>query len=264
MKQKILVIADEHFGSPYGLMPPNFCDCDGKAIAQSKEQAYMWANFTALIDAASKKFPSLDMVVQNGDIIDGNPNKAGDKETCLHRSEDQVNLAILGLKNLSTKWPKASWFFVQGTKNHEKPAEVRQIASAFSGAYHQTFRFNVGELGVQINHEVSGASFTALERQMSYADRNTSRFGYSRVHVAIRAHVHAGGQGLFLPGGAILTVPALQRPTVFMRSKEPDRACPVMGFTVLELDDSELSLGGHGVIAHQYTWVLDEKVYRAA
>jgi hypothetical protein len=263
MKETVLVLSDEHFGSPYGLMPTGFCDCDGQPIGQTPEQAYMWANFTKLLAAAAKNFPHLDHIIQNGDALDGKPNKAGDIETSIARSEDQVNLAIFGLKHVQDLWPGVPWNFTQGTKNHEKPQEVRQIAKAFGGKFHQTFTFNVGNLKVQANHESPGSSFATLEKQVSYSDRNTARFDFDRTHVFIRSHVHEP-RALFVPGGAILTTPALQRPSTFMRAKEPDRACPQMGFFVLEFDDSGLELGRHGVFVTEFTWVLDEEVYRAA
>lgn len=110
---RIRVVSDLHVGSSVGLWPPGMVDDDGRKYPQNKWQRYLWRCWVHLWTNA----PAPDLVVANGDLIDGPDRRGSYSSGSVTASLDLQQLALVEVLRLATK--PGRWYCIRGTAYHE-------------------------------------------------------------------------------------------------------------------------------------------------
>jgi len=264
MQKKILVLNDLHVGSAYALLPPDFMDTEGNIHVQNVGQKFLWDIFTkTLVRLQPQK---IDTIVINGDLLDGAPGKAPNKsqDSTLHRVEDQIEAAVKVLEEIKNRLPKAEWYFVRGTPNHEFPADVAHVASRLLGKTYPIYNslpLRTGKAVVNFSHEVSFTSALTkaapLEREMIYQWLSEGMNGHKVIHCEVRAHCH-----YFAYVGRrdrlAIVCPCWQLQTPYMTRNSPKKNIPDLGCIVLSVDDSYVDYGMCPVSFTEYLYLPPE------
>jgi len=258
MQKKILVLNDLHVGSSYGLLPPSFMDGQGNVHEQNIGQKYLWGRFAATL---SKLQPQkIDAIVVNGDLIDGLQFKSKGAPLTLHRIEDQREAAVKVLEEVRNTFPKAGWFFVEGTPYHEVGEQVAQVAFNLLNKaqdVRRTLTLRIGKAIVRFHHETSfTGGYTksgSLEKEIVATWLSEAMQDWEKVHCEVRAHCH-----YFCYVGRkdrlAIVAPGWQLQTDYTTKNSPHKSIPDIGCLVLTVDDSLLEFGSCPVAFSEYLY----------
>jgi len=211
MKKRVLVISDFHSGHVLGLTHPGFDYESGRktetAHYQVRRTIWDWYK-----ERVTKLKP--DIVIMNGDAIDGKGEKSGGTEQLTTDRDEQCEMAIAALQAIPRR-PKL--FMSYGTGYHTGNMEdwediiAREIGAVKIGAEDTievnglllNYRHHIGRSGIPHGRH------TAVAKEKLWNNIWAERGEYPKADVIIRSHVHyhnyAGG-----PGWLALTTPALQ------------------------------------------------------
>src|SRR6266568_4957347 len=253
-----IVISDMHVGSIYGLHPPRFVSADDRQVPQNPGQHYTWACWMDFANKAKEFGP--DVVVFNGDAIDGKQQLQHATEALLPALVDQKAAAIESLRFLQERIPRAKWYFTQGTEYHDsKGAEaLEDIAAALNatkyvGAGPGRYTREVLDLELEgtvcnFAHHISPTMgfyrATAADREGQWsamAAKDASK-GVPKADACFRSHVH-----YFVhvehASKHIVVVPCWQLQTRFMRKNSVYRMLPDLGGVMFTVDGSAKKSG---------------------
>jgi hypothetical protein len=244
MKRKLLVLSDIHTGSASGLLHPNYVDVDGNGVILNPRQNYLWDNYIRILDAIPR---SIDEVIFLGDAIDGKQRASQGEDLTLDLLEDQRLAAIMTLREIQTRIPKASWHFVIGTRYHETPTDVRTVSRYFTDETPEmSLRLRIGNAGILFHHEVGYSSgflkSANLERETVRGLKAAAEHGWKDYHAQIRAHVHYF-RGVFSREHIAISTPCFQMMSPFCLKGSPFSGIPDLGLLILYVDDSRLENG---------------------
>ena len=229
MPKRILVMADLHCGSGVGLAPPSAWRDKFRMF-----QEPLWTWYAAEL----KKIGLVDLLVVNGDAVDGE----GRKETIDHLTtdvEEQAEIAIECIRKVKTKTILMTYgtpFHTAGSSSYEKP-----IAKALGCSIADTQFVNVNGAKFSFRH-VAGASGTPYT-QGTQAYKEAVRDLLQAVDNAaepadfiIRSHVH-NCISVASPERTAITTPCLEIPvSVFGRTCRAWRYH--VGLLLFEIDNS--------------------------
>ena len=211
MKKRVLVISDFHSGHVLGLTHPGFDYESGRktetAHYQVRRTIWNWYK---------EKVKSLkpDIVIMNGDAIDGKGEKSGGTEQITTDRDEQCEMALAGLQAIPRR-PK--FFMSYGTGYHTGNLEdwediiAREIRAEKIGAEDT---ISVNGLNINYRHHIGRSGIphgrhTAVAKEKLWNNIWSERGEYPKADVILRSHVHyhnyAGG-----PGWLAMTTPALQ------------------------------------------------------
>lgn len=259
MQRKILVINDTHVGSSHGILPPGFMDIAGNVHTQNAGQKYLWERFIATLERLAPQ--KIDAIVINGDLLDGMQPKSKGAPLTLHRIEDQREAAHKVLEEVYSVFPKAEWYFVEGTPYHEVGEQVQQVANNLLGVkardVKRTLTLRIGNALVRFHHETSFSSaFTksgSLEKEIITSWLSEAMNGWDKVHCEVRAHCH-----YFCYVGRkdrlAIVAPCWQLQTDFITKNSPTKNIPDIGCLVLSVDDALLEFGTCPVSFTEYLY----------
>lgn len=238
--KRVAIVSDFHCGHKYGLTPPQWKMFDF--------QTRLWKWYAK--KAAEAK---VDILIMNGDAIEGKGPKNGGVELITTDRIEQGNMAVEALSQFNAK----KIYMAYGTPYHTGPDERFEdpIADALDAHIENRLRLNINGLLFDIRHHVSGSStpythVTPLKKEqvMALLDQRIDR-----GDVVVRSHVHK-----FLAiqdnKGLALTTPCFQLHTEF-----GSRICNGdvdIGFIVFDIVDRQ-----------RWSWkreILDIKEFRAA
>lgn len=207
--RRVVVIADLHCGHVVGLTHPDFDgdrkDADMHKLYQARREYWHFYN-TEL--AALKP---IDILVLNGDLIDGKGERSGGTELITADRNEQVDMACAAIESVG----RCDCYAVAGTPYHTGVSEdfERQIVKRVKALkFGQHDWLNVNGLTLDYRHFISGSQiphgrFTALGRERIWA--LFWRDAYPLSDVIIRSHVHYYGHAGNSDWTGI-TTPALQ------------------------------------------------------
>jgi hypothetical protein len=259
MQRKILVLNDMHIGSSYGILPPNFTDVAGDLHTQNVGQKYLWDRFIATMYRLKPQ--KIDAIVINGDLLDGMQPKSKGAPLTLHRLEDQREAAYKVLEEVRNAFPKAEWYFVEGTPYHEAGEQVQQIARNLLGMeardVRRTLTLKVGKAVIRFHHETSYTSSLiksgSIEKELIHSWLSEAMNDWEKVHCEVRAHCH-----YFCYVGRKdrlgIIAPCWQLQTDFITKNSPTKNIPDIGCIVLNVDDSLLEFGTCPVSFTEYLY----------
>ena len=201
MKKRILVISDFHSGHVLGLTHPGFDYESGRktetAHYQVRRTIWEWYK-----DKVKSLKP--DIVICNGDCIDGKGDKSGGTELLTLDRDEQCEMAIAALQVIPRR-PKLFMSYGTGyhTGNNEDWEDIiaREMQAEKIGAedtisvngLHINYRHHIGRSGIPHGRH------TAVAKEKLWNNIWSERGEYPKADVIIRSHVHyhnyAGGPG---------------------------------------------------------------------
>lgn len=210
-RKRVLVISDFHSGHVLGLTHPSYDYTTGHktqtAHYQVRRTIWNWYKENVV-----RLKP--DIVIVNGDCIDGKGEKSGGTELLTLDRDEQCEMALAGLQAIPRR-PK--FFMSYGTGYHTGNLEdwediiAREIEAEKIGAEDT---IDVNGLLINYRHHVGVSSIphgrhTAVAKEKLVNQIWAARGEYPEADVIIRSHVHyhnfCGG-----PGWLGMTTPALQ------------------------------------------------------
>lgn len=215
-QKRVLVISDLHCGHRVGLTPPEwqtrFHEKDSKSLKMNKWAAIqntLWDIFAKNV----KALQPIDILIMNGDCIDGKGDKWGSTEQIVVDRHEQCDMAIKALQFIQPK----KILMTYGTPAHVGSEEdwegliSDQVKAEKIGAREWV---NVNGLIFDVKHYISSSTVphgrhTAIARERVWNLLWNEHETQPKSDVIVRSHVHyfgyAGG-----PGWLGMTTPALQ------------------------------------------------------
>lgn len=242
--KRVLILSDLHCGHRVGLTPEPWqypVKSDAVRYKWGKVQRQCWKWY---VDSLKEHGP-FDVVILNGDAVDGKGFRSGGTEQITTDRLEQVEMAALCVREAQTKDTKV--IVVRGTPYHcgadedLEDALAREVGAIKVGNHEWP---NVEGVVFDVKHAVGSSSVphgrhTAISRERLWGLLWAERGEAPKADVFIRSHVHyhsfAGG-----PGWLAMTTPALQS----LGSKYGAKMCAGVvdfGFVVFDCEDGAYS-----------------------
>lgn len=248
MSKKIAVLSDLHSGHKAGLTHPGFLpsepvERDAPFVDAAK--AY-WGFFEGRI----KAHDPFDIVIVNGDLVDGPGKKSGGIEEWTTDMDTQCEMAIRALRRVPVH-RKTKWVMTRGTPYHTGEAEDHEdkIAAVFDAKIGEHEWVDIEGVVFDLKHHPAGSSGVPQGRHTGVAKDRMWNIMWANeelqpsADVFIRSHVHyhnfCGG-----PDWLALTTPALQG----FGSRYGARRCTGVvdfGFLTFEVNKGAFSWSKH-------------------
>jgi len=207
-KKRVCVIADLHCGHRAGLTPPSYHRPHSNDKFH-KVQIELWGLFTSRIDAIKP----IDLLLVNGDCIDGRGEKSGSRELVTIDRREQTKMAIQAIEYTEAK----NIVMTYGTGYHVGNIEDREndIADAVKADKIGGHEFvDVNGLVFDLKHKIGNSQIphgraTPIAKEKLWNIMWAERKNQPNSDVIIRSHVHHFdycGNSRFLG----MTTPALQ------------------------------------------------------
>lgn len=191
---RMVVMSDRHSGSISGLTPPSWDSLGTMGPEYLHEYHRMrravWDWFEQTVGGLGR----VDVVIDNGDLIDGKGGRSGGTEIMWPDRQDQVEMATFTLKTL---FPFATKFLSFGTPYHTGEEEdwERQVAANLGCQIGSEDTINIHGLLVNFKHQTSRSiiphgRFTAPARDRLWNVLWAERGEYPKADVLVRSHVH--------------------------------------------------------------------------
>lgn len=250
MKINIGVIADMQAGSVVGIWPEGFPTTMADPYILNQGQQYLLDNWRRI----AKEIPPLDILLINGDSIEGQQPKEEGRFLCEVEPENQADAAVLLLSDYKRRIRKGGEvYYTEGTEYHEGRAakHARHIAQ------------ELGAVPMDSTHpcwdwlllEVAGKKLDMAHRQTITIIRRTvpaeRELDFSEMHknpadLVIRSHSH---YHLWLELARedrlqyYLSTPGWQLQTHFVRTSiSPNRKDgSLLGMVVVTIQDGEIT-----------------------
>lgn len=241
----LTVISDLHDGQLVGFTPPTW---DSAAPSGSPIRRSAWVMRRNIWDWAEERITSMpvpDVLLINGDAIDGKGRSSGGTELITSDRGEQVEMAAAGIKKLFYRGNRRPKIFMSyGTSYHTGKKEdwENQLKAALGeNVEHLAGEGNFDIRGLIFNHkhhistsQIPHGRFTAIARDKLWNSLWAMRGEYPLADVVIRSHVHYhafAGQVDWLA----MTTPALQGYGSKFGSRIPSGTVDV-GFVTFEVD----------------------------
>lgn len=249
MKTTALVISDTHVGSIYGLMPPGFASSDDREVLLNPGQKHLWKCFEHLCSEVSKL--KIDVVIHNGDSVDGPQQAQRGTELCLPLAGDQVEAAIMAMQKLLDAAGNPTFYAIQGTEYHGGKGERETEAFAkglnavpFSGLGTGKYSRDALDLDIDgvvlnFNHHIQGAGglyrATAADREGVFSAIAGKDGKMPKADAVFRSHLHYFVHVEHASKHITIT-PAWQLQTRFMRKLSLYKCLPDIGALIVTVD----------------------------
>ena len=260
-KKSIILTGDWHCGGRTGLTMPQYQYRDGPGSAfgyYALIQSAVWDWFSADIDAIRERH-GIDMLIINGDAIDGSGAKNGGGEMITTDRNIQVEMA----ENVARFIDAKKCLVTAGTPYHTGQEEDFEsvLASNLNADFGSHEFVNVNGLIIDCKHKVGSSAIphgrhTAIAREALWNLLWNEKGVQPRADVIIRSHVHYHGY-CGDSNTLRMTLPAMQ-----LWTKYGGRQCSGtidLGFVHMIVDEHD------GDNKPSYSWqahLLDLKVFR--
>jgi len=236
--KRILILSDFHSGHRFGLAHHEHC------VNQFQKKAWQF------FEDGIRKHGPFDVVLNNGDLIDGRARKNGGIELITSNLEEQSDIAIKVLRRvhfLNGKTP-VKFLFTRGTPYHTGEQEdweniiARDFRNGDAKNIDERLLVKISGVTFDLKHKVSSASLphtraSSPGRDILFAMLKETAEGREKADVFIRSHVHYYSYFETL-GRIAITTPALQ-----INSSYGERQCGGItnfGFLVMEVSNGKI------------------------
>lgn len=218
---RIRVVGDLHVGSDYGLWPPKFTWGEPeRSYPQNRLQRWLWACWEDMI----KNYAPPDLLIVNGDLIDGEQRKDAGRNTMSPDIDLQHDAAAAALAPLVRK--SKDWVVVKGSPYHETTFAAIAGHENFSGRaprrwpsggrVGQVLDFTVRGITLNVAHHPEGGAVlyegTKMNRTILWSFLAEAAVGLPKARVIIRSHLHFYGL-LQVHGKTMVHIPSWQLQT---------------------------------------------------
>jgi predicted MPP superfamily phosphohydrolase len=212
--KRIVAVADFHSGHRAGLTPPawELRSERGKRQKFARIRTECWTVYAKW----AKEHARPDLLVVNGDAIDGDNDRSGGTELIVRDRDEQVEMAEECIK----LWKPKRVCIIRGTAYHGGEDEDWEdvLAQRFGGGAHDHEWFDVNGVVLDFKHHVGGSQvphtrLTAISREQVWNELWHEAEYAPRADFLLRAHVHYSTGGFFWRGRRqvwAITLPALQ------------------------------------------------------
>lgn len=208
---RIVAIGDLHCGHRAGLTPPQWWVSEEGYPKTHAWQKESWERYTELIEAQFRRGP-VDLLIANGDLIDGRGEKSGSTELITTNRVDQTDMAIACID----RWRARNVAITFGTAYHTGKSEdwEQRVAEHVGGYIADRHQLDCEGVVFDVRHHVGSSGIphgrhTAASREAMWNKLLAAEGTESKANVIIRSHVHyhsyCGG-----PEWLAMTLPALQ------------------------------------------------------
>lgn len=247
--KKVLVMSDLHCGHQVGLTPPDWQYVGGRDGSNKHKIAATQRECWRFYLDGIKRHGPFDVVVVNGDAIDGKGERSGGTEQVTTDRNEQVDMACEAINEATGG--KSKLLVTYGTPYHTGKDEdfEKQIADKCGGRVEGMGSFYVEDVKFQVKHHTGSSNVphgrhTAIARERMWDVLwNVEKWDREPSHIIIRSHVHyfnfCGG-----PNWLGMTMPALQG----LGSKYGVRQCSGVvdyGFVVFTINGKQFSWTPH-------------------
>ena len=258
--KKIVAIGDLHSGSMYAPLPPDFETYDGALKPWNRPQEYLWRCWDDFTWRCHKFDP--DIIIVNGDCVEGPQRKSNGFEVSLPAAGDQVEACIGVLGQLKHRVRgDVRWYFTRGTPYHvgefgeTEEAIARKIGaepygSVGVGKYaREVLWANAEGVTIEATHHPAGSStgfyrMTVLDRDAQWsamAAKDPSK-GVPKSHLLLRSHLHFFGR-LEHESKLVIMLPCWKLGDRHSRKSGLHRFLPSIGGVFIEIDGSAKDRG---------------------
>lgn len=237
--KKVVALGDMHCGHIAGLCPPGWHLSAERNAKARKMQTQTWAAYRKLIS----KHQDVDVLIVNGDSIDGKGGRSGGTELITTDLFEQADMAVRCIQ----PWNANKVVMTYGTGYHTDTGSgedvEKKIAESVDAEIHSHCTLDVESVNFNVKHHIGSSSIpwgrhTAISREriqnMLWNDIDQQ----PRGDVFLRSHVHYCN----FCGGAKwlgMTLPALQGPHTKFGARRCSGAVD-WGIAVFLVDDGRL------------------------
>jgi hypothetical protein len=191
--KRMVVVADFHSGHEYGLTPPDWHRSGtGRTAKTGRFERSLWKFYTQAID----NLGPVDILVVNGDCIEGKGESSGGVELITPDRHDQAQMAADAINHAGAKHVR----IVYGTRRHVGKDEdfedvlVDKVKAKDVKIQGHAF-FRVNGCGVDFKHKVASSNIphgrhTAIAREHLWNVMWAEHQRQPRADILIRSHVH--------------------------------------------------------------------------
>lgn len=247
--KRILVMSDTHCGHLVGLTPPQWQAEPTSSASRTKRTKFVtvqkeaWAWYKKNVRAGGP----YDLVVMNGDAIDGPGFRSGGTELITTDRQEQVEMACSAIKTAMVGSPKLVMTYGTGYHTGDQEDWENDIAKDLNALKIGSHEWvDVEGVVFDLRHHIGSSSVphgrsTALNRAALWANLWADQDYTPKSNVLIRSHVHyfSAGMGDTQPELRV-TTPALQA----MGSKYGARRCEGLvsfGFLIFEVHRGKIT-----------------------
>lgn len=206
--KKVIAIGDLHCGSFSGLTPPAWHINEKRFKTISALQKETWKRYNDL----TIKYRNPDLLIVNGDAIDGKGERSGGTELITTDREEQVEMAVQCID----KWNAKKIVITYGTSYHAGLDEdwEKAIADKIGAEIKNHAFIDINGFIIDVKHHVQGSQVpygrhTAVSRERIQNILWNERELQPKANIILRSHVHyhnyCGGSNWLA-----MTLPALQ------------------------------------------------------
>ena len=207
--KRVVVLADFHCGHVVGLTPPQHNERSERTKASAAVRSVYWDWFAGEL----KSLGPIDLLIANGDLIDGKGEKSGGTEQLTADREVQAEMAADVIKFCKPRNVTITYGTSYHTGRDEDWEKVvaDEVGARKIGSHDY---IEIAGLVFDTKHHIGGSQiphgrYTAIARERLWNQLWAERGDYPKADVIIRSHVHyfafAGG-----PGWLGIVTPALQ------------------------------------------------------
>lgn len=215
-RKRVVIIGDLHCGAKSGLTHPVwwyniYPEMSYERLMWADTQREAWNNYTKWL----KALQPIDVLVVNGDAIDGNGGRSGGTELLTPSLTEQAEIAAACIRESKAK----KIYMTHGTPYHvslDGEDVESMIASDVGAEIRDHLWLDVNGVVFDVKHKTGGSSIhhgraTAVTKEKVWNDLWAEVNGAPKADVFIRSHVHysrVASDPTFLA----MTLPALQVP----------------------------------------------------
>lgn len=237
--KRMIILSDLHCGHRLGLTPPSWAYKEDSVFTiEAKIQRESWNWYVSVINEIIG--PRCDVLVVNGDAIDGDSFKNGGTELITTNRIEQAEMVVDCLK----VWEYDKLFMVRGTPYHVgKIEQFEDVVASKMGCY-ITDNLNLIFNGKTFNftHKIGGTSvfYSKATQVVKAAIANelmSNQYGDRKADVVVRSHLHYYTEYRDSNRIALVT-PGLQVSSRFGRQQCSNQVGNDFGFVVVDVFDN--------------------------
>ena len=231
MVKKVLIVNDLHCGSIYGLGVPNFCGLSGYTLPFTETNRFLYDRWNQMINAVG----AVDLVIANGDLVEGLNKKRNGEETLTPFIKDQSNMAANLLGRITT----GEYAFTGGSGYHtgQDTNGDQEVCDKLGGTWFGTDgTIEIEDIKLHVRHvgqhskiphsRATGLLFDFLIASLQ--GDNTNIFIRSHTHKFVYAGIH---------NRLGMTTPCWKGVDAFIRTKSMEKTdC---GWVLITVDGAE-------------------------
>jgi hypothetical protein len=187
VKKRVLVMSDTHCGHVVGLTPPEYQLRDGSKYNRIEQEMWGWFSREMV------KYKPFDILIFNGDAIDGKGDRSGGTELLTADRKKQVEMARKVIEETMSKEVCMTY----GTPYHTgKEEDWEAVLADKIGAKIESHGFySINGCIFDVKHKIGSSTiphgrFTAIAKDALWNELWSLRGQQERANIIIRSHVH--------------------------------------------------------------------------